>query len=175
VTAMPTTDSDTPAFDPRTHRLVAQRWFDDFRVGERFPLPSRTMTEAIFLAFQAASGDNHPIHYDVEYCRARGLPGMLAHGYLVAIQTVVGAGLFAHMVSDSLKAFLEQSTRFVQPVFVGDTLYPVLEVNELTPNRTTGVVGLRSTVHNQRGVLVLDGHHRYLLRRSADRITTPTE
>jgi acyl dehydratase len=133
------------------------------------------MTEAIFLAFQAASGDNHPIHYDVEYCRARGLPNMLAHGYLVAIQTVAGAGLFAHMVSDSLKAFLEQSTRFLQPVFVGDTLYPALEVNELSPNRTTGVIGLRCTVHNQHGVLVLDGQHRYLLRRSDDRVTTPTE
>jgi acyl dehydratase len=155
-------------FDPARHRMVPkQRWFEDFYPGERFVLPSRTMTEAIFLAFQAASGDNHPIHYDVEYCRARGLPTMLAHGYLVTIQTVAGAGLFPHMVEDSLKAFLEQSSRFLQPVFVGDTLYPALEVNELSPNRTTGVVGLRSTVHNHHGVLVLDGQHRYLLRRSA--------
>jgi acyl dehydratase len=172
---MPTTNDNTPAFDPHTHRLVPQRWFDDFRIGERFPLPSRTMTEAIFLAFQAASGDNHPIHYDVEYCRARGLPGMLAHGYQVAIQTVVGAGLFAHMVSDSLKAFLEQSSRFLQPVFVGDTLYPALEIDELTPNHTTGVIGLRCTVHNQKGILVLDGRHRYLVRRSAAKVTTRTE
>src|SRR5262249_3671987 len=82
--AMETDDTSTSNFDPRNHKLVAeQRWFDDFRVGERFPLPSRTMTEAIFLAFQAASGDNHPIHYDIEFCRARGMPNLLAHGYLV--------------------------------------------------------------------------------------------
>jgi acyl dehydratase len=167
---METAGSAASDFDPRKHRVVSQqRWFDDFRIGERFPLPSRTMTEAVFLAFQAASGDNHPIHYDVEYCRARGLQSMLAHGYLVAIQTVAGAGLFPHMVEDSLKAFLEQSSRFLHPVFVGDTLYPALEVNELTPQRTTGVVGFRSTVHNQKGVLVLDGQHRYLLLRSAAR------
>jgi hypothetical protein len=99
---METAGSTASDFDPRKHRVVSQqRWFDDFRVGERFPLPSRTMTEAVFLAFQAASGDNHPIHYDVEYCRARGLQNMLAHGYLVAIQTVAGAGLFPHMVEDS--------------------------------------------------------------------------
>ena len=49
-------------------RLCEQRWFDDFTVGERFPLPSRTMTDALFAAFQLASGDNHPIHYDVEHC-----------------------------------------------------------------------------------------------------------
>jgi acyl dehydratase len=69
------------------------------------------------------------------------------------------------MVEESLKGFLEQSSRFLQPVFVGDTLYGALEVNEITPQRTTGVVGLRSTVHNQAGVLVMDGSQRYLLRR----------
>lgn len=154
------------AFDPSTHRMVAeQRWFEDFRIGERFPLPSRTMTEAIFLAFQAASGDNHPVHYDVEYCRRHGMPGLLAHGYQVAIQTAAGAGIFPHLVEDSLKAFLEQSSRFLAPVFAGDTLYPCLTVDELSPNRTTGVVGLASTVHNQKGELVLEGRHRYLLRK----------
>lgn len=153
-------------FDPAAHRMVpAQRWFEDFTLGERFILPSRTMTEAIFLAFQAASGDNHPVHYDVEYCRARGMPHMLAHGFQVVIQTAAGAGMFPHMVEESLKGFLEQSSRFLHPVFVGDTLYAALEVDEVTPQRSTGVIGLRSTVHNQKGVLVMDGRQRYLLRR----------
>jgi acyl dehydratase len=52
-----------------------QRWFGDFLIGERFVLPSRTMTEALSLAFQSASGDNNPVHYNIEYCRAHGLPG----------------------------------------------------------------------------------------------------
>ena len=99
-----------------------QRWFEDFRMGERFVLPSRTMTEALFLAFQAASGDNHPIHYNVEYCRAHGLPGMLAHGFQTLIQTAPGAGLFPFVTEDSLVGFLEQSSRFLKPVFAGDTL-----------------------------------------------------
>ena len=145
--------------------VPAQRWFEDFSLGERFVLPSRTMTEAIFAAFALASGDNHPVHYDVEYCRARGMPHMLAHGFQVAIQTAAGAGIFPHLVEDSLKGFLEQSSRFLHPVFVGDTLYAALDVDEITPQRTTGVLGLRSTVHNQRGVLVMDGRQRYLLRR----------
>lgn len=153
------------SFDPRTHRLAEQRWFGDFALGERFPLPSRTMTEAIFLAFQAASGDNHPIHYDREFCRARGMPHMLAHGYQVLIQGAAGAGLFPFMVEDSLKAFLDQSSRFLHPVFVGDTLYPALEVTKLEPGRTTGVLTLALTIHNQNSELVLDGVQRYLLRR----------
>lgn len=155
----------TESFDPAQHRMLAeQRWFDDFRLGERFVLPSRTMTEAVFLAFQAASGDTHPIHYDLEYCRARGMPGLLAHGLQTLAHTAPGAGLFPFMVEESLLGFLEQSSRFLHPVFAGDTLYPALEIDELTPNRTTGVLGMHSTVHNQRRELVLEGRQRYLLR-----------
>lgn len=147
------------------HQLCAQRWFDDFRLGERFPLPSRTITEALFAAFQLASGDNHPSHYDVEYCRAHGAPHLLAHGFQVLIQTAAGAGLFPHMVEDSMKGFIEQSSRFLKPVHAGDTLYSALEVVELVPGRTTGVIALASTVLNQHGVLVMEGVQKYLLRK----------
>lgn len=154
--------------DRAAYRLVpVQRWFEDFAVGERFPLPSRTLTAAHFLAFQAASGDNHPVHYDREYCRERGMPDLLAHGFQVVIQTVAGAGLFPHMVEESLRGFIEQSSRFLHPVFAGDTVYAVLEVDEVTGGRTTGVVGLRSEVRNQHGVVVMEGRQRYLLRRRA--------
>jgi acyl dehydratase len=152
-------------FDPSRHRMIPeQRWFEDFVLGERFVLPGRTMTEAVFLAFQGASGDNHPVHYDVAYCKARGMPGMLAHGFQSLIQTAPGAGLFPYMVEDSLIGFIEQSSRFLKPVFVGDTLYPALQIDELTPGRATGVVGFASTVHNQNGILVLEGRQRYLIR-----------
>ncbi len=154
------------AFDPARHRMVPeQRWFDDFRLGERFLLPSRTMTDAVFLAFQGASGDAHPIHYDVEFCKARGMPGLLAHGLQTLAQTAPGAGLFPYLVEDSLVGFLEQSSRFLKPVFAGDTVYPALEIDELTPGRTTGVLGFKTTVHNQRRELVLEGRQRYLLRK----------
>ena len=163
-------------FNPADHRMVPQqRWFEDFELGESFVLPSRTMTSGIFAAFQVASGDNHPVHYDREFCRRHGHAEMLAHGFQVVIQTCAGAGLFPHMVEDSLKGFIEQSSRFLAPVLLGDTVYPRLTVDELSPNRTTGVLGLRSTVHNQHGVLVMEGRHRYLLRkREATAATLPT-
>jgi acyl dehydratase len=155
----------TEPFDPSLHRRHETRWFEDFTLGERFIIPSRTMTEAIFLAFQAASGDNHPVHYDVEYCRRHGMPHMLAHGYQVLIQTAAGAGEFPFMVEGSLVAFLDQSSKFRLPVYVGDTLYATLSVSELSPNRSTGVIGLATTVHNQAGKLVLEGTQRYLVRK----------
>lgn len=152
-------------FTPAGHKYPEQRWFDDYAVGERFYIPSRTMTEALFAAFQTASGDNHPIHYDVEYCRAKGHPGLLAHGYQVTIQTAAGASVLAHLMGDALIAFLEQSSRFLKPVYAGDTLYPELEITGLKPQRTTGVMTVRATVHNQKGELVSEGEQSYLLRK----------
>ncbi len=140
-------------------------YFDDLNLGQRFAIPSRTMTDALFAAFQLASGDNHPIHYDVEYCRERGHPGMLAHGFQVAIQTAAGAGDFPRLIGDSLVAFIDQSSRFLLPVYVGDTVYPLLEITDLKPQRTTGVATLKSIVQNQRGELVMEGEQRYLIRR----------
>ena len=149
----------------RDHRFGESRWFEDFAVGERFWIPSRTQTDALFGAFQLASGDNDPIHYDIEYCRRRGHPGMLAHGMQVMIQTAAGAGVFPHLVADSLVAMLECSAKFVKPVYAGDTLYPQLEVAELVAQQTTGIVAMRATIYNQNNELVLEGSHRYLLRK----------
>ena len=64
-----------------------------------------------------------------------------------------------------LIGFLDQSSKFLAPVYVGDTLYGTLIIDEVKPGRTTGVVGMRTTVHNQNRKLVLEGTQRYLLRK----------
>jgi acyl dehydratase len=151
-------------FDPTGHRVVPLRGFSALRIGEVFRSPSRTIDAANFAAFQAVSLDNHPIHYDVEYCKRLGYPAPLAHGLQVLAFTAAGAGLFPHVIGESLIGFIDVSARFLKGVFPGDTLYPALEIVELTPQKTTGIVGMRATVHNQKGELVLDGVHRYLLR-----------
>jgi acyl dehydratase len=143
---------------------VPQRNFADLNVGEVFNLPSRTLNDANFAAFQTVSLDNHPIHYDDEYCRALGYPAPLAHGLQVLAFTAAGAGLFPHAIGEKLIGFIEVNAKFLKGVFAGDTLYPALTITELTPQRTTGIVAMRATVHNQKSDLVLDGVHRYLMK-----------
>ena len=161
-------DSATDAFDPRAHSVVALRGFEELALGEVFRNPSRTLTEANFAAFQSVSCDNHPIHYDVEYCRRLGHRAPLAHGLQVLAFTAAGAGLFPHVIGEALIGFIEVNAKFLKAVYPGDTLYPALEIVALTPQRTTGIVTMRATVHNQDGDLVLDGTHRYLLRLKTD-------
>jgi acyl dehydratase len=152
-------------FDPKTFNVTEQRSFTGLKVGEVFRSPSRTVTEAHFAAFQMLSGDNHPIHYDIEYCKARGLRGMLAHGFQVLCFSAAGAGTFPHMIGDALIGFIEQSSKFLKGVYVGDTLYPALAITTLIPQRTTGIVVMAATIHNQASELVLTGEHKYLLRK----------
>ncbi len=151
-------------FDPASHRLVPTRTFDELQVGDRFPIPSRTVTDGQFAAFQTVSADNHPMHYDVEHCRAHGHRAPIAHGFQVLSATAPGAGLFPHVLGERLMGFLEQSSRFLAPVYLGDTLYPELTITELKRQRTTGVVTLRATVHNQHRALVLEGTQAFLVR-----------
>lgn len=155
---------ESDAFDPQEHRIVPLRRFSELRVGEVFRASSRTIIEANFAAFQTVSLDNHPIHYDVEYCRRQGHKAPLAHGLQVLAFTAAGAGLFPHVIGESLIGFVEVTAKFLKPVYPGDTLYPALTITELVPQRTTGIVAMRATVHNQSGALVLDGTHRYLVK-----------
>lgn len=142
----------------------SQLYFDDFKLGDRFESPSRTLGDAHFLFFAGLTGDNHPIHYDEEYARKTPFGARVAHGLLVMAMTAVGASPLTHRLRESMIAFLEQGCRFLKPVFVGDTISPHHEVTGLEQKGDRGVLRLAARITNQRGETVLDGHHVYLIR-----------
>lgn len=151
-------------FDPSAHRTHPVRSFDDFATGEVFRAPSRTMTAGVFAAFQAASGDNHPIHYDAAYLERLGHPGLYAHGFMTLIQAAIGASPLAHQMGEALIGFIEQSSRFLAPVYEGDTLYPEFEIIALERQKTTGIMRVEIRIHNQKSQLVCTGSQAYLMR-----------
>ena len=141
------------------------KYFDDFSIGDKYILPSRTQTSGIFSMFQAASGDNDPFHYDVEYCKERGHQNMLAHGLQVLIQTAAGAGTFPNEVKDSLIGLIEVSGKMLKPVYREDTLYPKLVITKLTSQNTTGIIEMEAVIFNQKKNLVFRGFHKYLIKK----------
>jgi acyl dehydratase len=89
------------------------------------------------------TGDNHPIHYDEEYGKNTRFGHRLAHGLLLSSLTAVGASTLAPLIEHSIVAFVEQTTRFRAPVFLGDTIYPEHEIVGLDrsargPSHTAG-------------------------------------
>ena len=141
------------------------KYFEDFSIGDKYLLPSRTQTSGIFSMFQGASGDNDPIHYDIEFCKKKGHPEMLAHGLQVFIQTAAGAGSFPSEVRNSLIGLIEVSGKMLKPVYREDTLYPELLVSKLISQKTTGILEMRATVNNQKKMLVFEGYHKYLIKK----------
>lgn len=142
---------------------MSQRYFDDFTIGDRFKSPGRTLTDAHFLFFAGLTGDDHPIHYDDEYAKKTRFGKRLAHGLLLTSLTAVGASTLSPIIEESIVAFVEQRTRFLAPVFIGDTLYPEHEVVGLERKRSAGLLTLRVALKNQRGETVLEGEHKYLI------------
>jgi acyl dehydratase len=140
-----------------------QRWFEDFKPGDRFESPGKTLTDAHFMFFAGMTGDAHPLHYDDEYAKKTKFGRRPAHGLLLTSMTAVGASTLAPLIEESIVAFVEQTTRFKGPAFVGDTIKPRHEVVALDRKRSAGLLTLRVTLTNQRGDVVLEGEHRYLI------------
>ena len=154
----------------KLNKQNTNKYFEDFLIGERYLIPSRTQTSAIFSMFQGASGDNDPIHYDKEFCKKRGHPEMLAHGLQVLIQTAAGAGSFPSEVRDSLLGLIEVSGKMLKPVYREDTLYPELIISNLISQNTTGVLEMKASIYNQKNNLVFEGFHKYLIKKKLNNV-----
>lgn len=141
------------------------KYFEDFEIGEKFQIPSKTLTDAHFLFFSGMTGDNHPIHYDDEYAKATRFGKRVTHGLLVTAMGAMGASTLSPLVDGSMVAFIEQSSRFLKPVLIGDTIKPELEVSELIPKTDVGVLRLKTRITNQRDEIVLEGTHAYLIKK----------
>ena len=67
--------------------------FDDVKVGEELPERSNTIDRAQLVMYAGASGDFNPIHWNEEFAKMVGLPGVIAHG-------MFNMALVARVVSD---------------------------------------------------------------------------
>jgi acyl dehydratase len=132
---------------------------DELQPGEVFTGPSKTLTDAHFLFFSGMTGDTHPIHHDVEYARATRFGKPLAHGLLLASLTALGASSASHRLSGFV--FVEQGSRFLLPVVVGDTICPRLTVERVWQEDHRRFVRIATALVNQRGETVLEGFHVY--------------
>ena len=132
---------------------------DELQPGQVFTSPSKTLTDAHFLFFSGLTGDNHPIHYDVEYARTTRFGKPLAHGLLLASLTALGASPASPHIDGFV--FVEQGSRFLKPVAVGDTIQPRLTVERVWQEGRRRFVRLATAITNQRDETVLEGFHLY--------------
>ena len=142
-----------------------QIFADDLKVGQTFAGETHEIGDAQFADFARMTGDDHPIHYDDEYAKKTRFGKRLAHGLLVTSMTALGATAMSRQIEDAMIAFVEQGTRFLKPVFVGDIVRSEFEVAsiERKEGRDNALVRFKVRLVNGRGEAVLEGFHVYLL------------
>ena len=133
-------------------------YFEDLKVGQEASM-TKTVTEADIMAFCGVSGDFNRLHTDEEWVRERTpYRGRIAHGVLIlALSTGIRTP-----VRDDLEviAYLEETRRFVAPVYPGDTLrvhHRIDHVRQSSSRPGTGIVRIAVEVHNQRSEVVQSG------------------
>lgn len=139
-------------------------FFEDFTGADAFTSRGRTITEADIVAFAGLSGDYVEIHTNEEYARRTPFGRRVAHGALI-FSISIGLTTQLRLVDDSLVAFAGvDHLRFVEPVFINDTIHVVKQPLERKDLGGRGIVVFETKVINQRGATVLVYHDKLLLR-----------
>ncbi|MBQ6364575.1 MAG: MaoC family dehydratase [Lachnospiraceae bacterium] len=112
---------------------------------------SKTISESDVYLFAGITGDLNPLHVNEAAARKMMFGKRIAHGMLTSsfISTVIASSL-----PGPGTIYMEQNSRFLAPVYLGDTITACVEVEELLPR---GKARLRTQVFNQDGKLVVDG------------------
>lgn len=140
-------------------------YFEDFEMGQKIATPARTITEADIVNFAGVSGDYNALHTDETFAKNTPYGERIAHGILIL---AVSTGLAARQgfLEGTTLAFREVSWKFSAPVFIGDTVYMVVEVAELKPMPKLGggLVVLKAVIINQAQKTVQRGEWRLLMK-----------
>lgn len=117
-----------------TGRQVADRFFDEYRIGERAEFPERVVSGDDIREFADLTGDHHPAHTDDEFATPL-FGGRIAHGVLT-FGIVVGmtVELNGHAV-----AYGYDRIRFPRTVLAGDRITATSEVIELHDHKRPGL------------------------------------
>jgi len=146
---------------------MADRYFDDFEVGQRIVTAGVTLTESAIIDF-AMRYDPQPFHIDAEAAKQSNYGGLIASGFqtlALGFRMVLETGAFRACGMGS-PGFDE--LRWLKPVRPGDTLHSELKVVEKTPSRSKpdrGMLRVKYRIQNQHGEDVITFTSLHLTRR----------
>lgn len=146
---------------------MSDRYFEDFKVGDRFTSAGLTMTEAGMVEF-ARQWDPQPFHIDAEFANKWTFGGLIAsglHTMAVTLRLWLDQGVFR---ACSLGSPGLGEVQFPRPVRPGDTLRVVTDIAELRPSASKpdrGIARIRQVTINQRGEPVLEQDTTVFLKR----------
>lgn len=110
------------------------------------------ITDSLHQAFIKLSGDDSPIHTDLEFCRKNGYDRLVGHAFLI---TTLLSQVYGKHFPGGSELCLSQSTNFKKPFFVGDTLKFIVKVTGI--NESLELLDTSVTVLNQNQTKIFQG------------------
>lgn len=112
---------------------------------------SKTIAECDVYGFAGITGDFNPLHTNEERAGSMYFGKRIVHGMLTAsfLSTVIAGSL-----PGPGTIYMEQNSRFLRPVFFGDTITARVTITEFLEK---GRARLATIVTNQEGAIVVDG------------------
>ncbi|NBX03119.1 MAG: MaoC family dehydratase [Alphaproteobacteria bacterium] len=132
------------------HPSLYGYFFEDLSVGMEATV-SRTITETDLRNFSGVSGDTNPMHLNEEFARETPFGGCIVHGMLTA--SLISAAIGTKLPGPGC-IYMSQNLKFLAPVRVGDTVYAVVTVRELFPEKKRCILDTKCYV---RDAVVIDG------------------
>jgi len=119
----------------------------------------KTVSAEDIVAFARVTGDEQPLHLDDEYAKTTRFKRRIAHGMLSA--GYISAALGTKLAPNATVVYLNQTLRFMRPVYPGDTISAKLEVTSVDTEKR--FVTCTTECVNQEGQTVLTGEATVLL------------
>jgi len=133
------------------NKYIQNKTFDEINIGDT-AIIHHSLTKRDILLFAIMSGDINPAHLDEEYAKSDLFHQIVAHG-------MWGASLISTVLGTKLPGpgtiYLNQSLRFLHPIFVGDLITTQVTVKEKRPEKHH--VLLDCLCYNQRNIEVIQG------------------
>jgi acyl dehydratase len=127
--------------------------FDSVKVGDALPLlKSPPLTRTMLALFAGASGDHNPIHIDIDFARAAGLPDVIGHGMLT--MAWLGRMLTGWVPQRDLREF---GVRFTAMTHVGERITCTGRVTKKFERDGERVVQVEITAANEAGDVKVAG------------------
>ena len=127
--------------------------YDSVGVGDELPpLALPPLTRTTLALYAGASGDHNPIHIDVDFARAAGMPDVVAHGMLS--MAWVGRLLTSWAPQRALREF---SVRFTAMTHVGERIVCTGRVAEKLERDGERLVRIAVATANEAGEVKVAG------------------
>ncbi len=110
-------------------------------------------------SFAIASGDTQPLHLDDSQASKTRFKKRIAHGILTA--GVISAAIGTQVAPGQVVIYMNQSLKFLGPVYIGDTVTAKLNVISINAPRKT--VTLKASVINQSSDEILSGQSEVMI------------